>query len=369
MLTSRRFKSTSLIHRLVDDPDAFSFYQAIKLLEHYVFENEKRSASEKVQGSLGVFANPNTEVISFDTRPALKFPDRYLTSISGLNDIVPSDQRSALTVGTNVISLAGSTGVLPYHYTELILQRIKQKDSTLSIFLDIFNHRTLSLLYRSHWKYRFTYAEPLENTVAQREQFPTTPKSVVKSLVGIGTPSLSKQLAVPDETLLYFAGLLSHSVRSTHGLRQLLTSFFKLPVKIEEFIGKWQNLEEEFCSQLASRQHPKGLNAQLGCSAMLGKRIWVSQAKVRIVLGPLSADQYACFSPGSPAIKILNELAKFYLGLEHEYDISIDVDRRQLPTRTQLTTKKPSIMGWNSWLSSEKDNSSAKPLRITLSSR
>jgi type VI secretion system protein ImpH len=368
MLSSRRLKSTSLVNRLLDDPDAFSFYQAIKLLEHYSYHYKNTSEKEKACGSLGVFVQPDLESVSFQTKPSLKFPDRYLASVTP-SSILTSEQDTTFHVAANVISLAGTSGVLPYHYTELILQRIKQKDSTLATFLDLFNHRTLSLLYRSHWKYRFDYAEALENSLVPREQFSTTPKVVLKSLTGIGTSALSGQLTIPDESLLYFSGLFTHSVKSTHGLKQLLSGYFKLPFSIEEFIGKWQSLDNEFCTQMGSRQLPKGLNAQLGCSAMLGSRIWVAQGKIRIVVGPLTYDQYLQFSPSSSGVKMMNELANFYLGFDNDYEFVMEVDNKHIPKRTQLSTASASVIGWNSWLPKSKPSASEKPVRITLSTR
>ena len=45
--------------------------------------------------------------------------------------------------------------MLPYCYTELILERLREKDTSFASFLDIFNHRMISLFYRAWEKYRF----------------------------------------------------------------------------------------------------------------------------------------------------------------------------------------------------------------------
>ena len=42
---------------------------------------------------------------------------------------------------------------MPRHYTELLLQRIREKDFSLRDFLDLFNHRLTSLFYRAWEKY------------------------------------------------------------------------------------------------------------------------------------------------------------------------------------------------------------------------
>ncbi len=56
------------------------------------------------------------------------------------------------------LGLFGPSGSLPDHYTSLVIQRLRQHDFALRDFLDLFNHRTISLFYRAWEKYRFTIA-------------------------------------------------------------------------------------------------------------------------------------------------------------------------------------------------------------------
>src|SRR5947199_9804372 len=55
----------------------------------------------------------------------------------------------------NFMGLSSPTGVLPTPYTELIIERAQKKDNGFRDFLDIFNHRLISLFYRAWEKYRF----------------------------------------------------------------------------------------------------------------------------------------------------------------------------------------------------------------------
>ena len=56
---------------------------------------------------------------------------------------------SAPRMVINFMGLVGPSGVLPLYYTELIVERIRQKDRAMLNFLDIFHHRMTSLFYQA----------------------------------------------------------------------------------------------------------------------------------------------------------------------------------------------------------------------------
>src|SRR5204863_7315346 len=110
------------------------------------------------------------------------------------------------------------------------------KDHTLASFLDIFNHRMVSLFYQAWEKYRFTIAYER----GERDRF----SHHLLDLIGLGTPGLHERQAVPDDSLLFYSGLLSLHPRSATALRQILIDYFAVPVQIEQFVGCWQGLDE-----------------------------------------------------------------------------------------------------------------------------
>ena len=56
---------------------------------------------------------------------------------------------------------------------------------------------------------------------------------------------LRDRQAVPDDTLIYYAGLLAQRPRSAQALQQILADYFEVPVKIEQFAGGWYRLDGE----------------------------------------------------------------------------------------------------------------------------
>src|SRR5580693_4117999 len=167
----------SLPDNLRSGPWDFSFFQAVRLL-HLLGE---------VQQPLGSFNHPSREPVRLATRPSLGFPSSEIHSLEER-----ADQPPKMTV--NFFGLDGALGVLPTRYTELIAERLAARDTTLRDFLDIFNHRMISLLYRAWEKYRF----PVAYERGGEDAF----TDYMLDLIGLGTRGLRGRQAIPDQILI-----------------------------------------------------------------------------------------------------------------------------------------------------------------------
>ncbi len=340
-------KSTSITRKLTEAPYEFEFRQAVRLLERSsVFEKESSQSNIGIN-PVARFTPPSSESIRFATNQSLAFPSSEVDRL----------QRHERTTGAaqwqmvvNLMGLTGSMGVLPYHYTELILKRQKQKDETLEHFFNLFNHRTLSLFFQASVKYHL----PIQyerNRLHQNQKSQQEPQTrALLSLIGMGTAGLTERMYTLDESLVYYSGLFTQKVRTATGLKQILRSHFNIPVKIDQFIGQWQDLIDDVRSRLPDFNHPQGRNVCLGRSAMLGRKGWFAQGKIHIILGPLNKQQLAQFAPGTQSLKALNELVRMYVGMEHDYEFIIRVRRSDIPERIQLSGKQSPIIGWNTWI-------------------
>ena len=94
---------------------------------------------------------------------------------------------------------------------------------------------------------------------------------------------------MPDDSLVYYSGLLAQRPRSATALRQILSDYFEIPVEVEQFAGSWYPLEVQDQCQLEAR---RGINTQLGLGAVVGDEVWYQQSRVRIKLGPLPLKRY-----------------------------------------------------------------------------
>lgn len=321
MSTASRRKNTSVISRLTEAPYDFPFLQAVRLLERSAIlgNNNATKAKEKYtfnKQPVALFIPPDTETIRFRTNHSLNFSS---SEISKLNIKNNSKNNKKWEMSVNFMGLTGAQGVMPYHYTEMIAQRLKIKDKSLSHFLDLFNHRSISLFYQASNKYNLPIEYERKKLNPPKTKKRDNHTQALLSLIGLGTKSLNNRLHIRDESLFFYSGLLSQQVKTTTGLKQILRSYFNIPVEINEFVGQWQELIEDVRTRLPGRENPTGQNNGLGRSVMLGQKGWFAQGKINIVIGPLNKKQLKIFSPGTKALKALNEIVQIYIGMEYDY--------------------------------------------------
>ena len=134
-------------------------------------------------------------------------------------------------MSVNFMGLTGPQGVLPLYYSALVRDRLRARDHGLKRFLDIFNHRLISLFHRAWGKSRIH--------VDDEAGHPGRFTQHLLDLLGLGGPALRNRLGLRDEALVYYAGLLGPTQRGAAGLEQLIEDFFRVPVTVEQFVGGW----------------------------------------------------------------------------------------------------------------------------------
>jgi type VI secretion system protein ImpH len=316
---------------------------------------------------VGLSGSPSDEVVRLRAHAALWFPP------SAVHDLI-LDPGGAAVLTTPLIGLFGPSGVLPRHYTEMILRLQREakgpERTALRDWLDLFNHRFLSLFYRAWQKYRIDV--PYERGEYAREE-PDDFTRCLLSLVGLGLPGLRRRLhvshrdvwsgrqrrlaEVEDLVLLYYGGLLAQRPRNACSLESFLRDYFQTSVQVRQFQGQWLPLGEENRSRLGG---PPGGNNLLGVNLVVGERVWEVQGKFRVRVGPLSYSQFLEFLPDrTPAASrkaffILAHLVRLYAGPEWVWDIQLvlaaqDVRPCALADEGGLGAR----LGWNTWLVSQ----------------
>ncbi len=331
MATQSRRADPSLEDILFEEGYRFDFFQAVRLLERLYPHRQP----------VGREASPSAEVVRFHSRLSLSFPP------SAIHEIAPAQDGSGpaqMTVA--FMGLTGPLGVLPRHYTELLLERVRQKDYALRDFLDLFNHRLISLFYQAWEKYRSPIA--YERAVS-RGEWPDRLSQYLFDLIGMGTKGLRGRLEVEDEALLFYAGLLAQHPRSASALEGLLKDYFGVPAEVTQFVGQWLSLSEANRSRLG----PREASNALGVNAVAGSRVWDQQAKFRLRVGPLAYGEFCRFLPSGEAFGRLVGLTRFYAGQECDFDVQLILKAAEIPAcRLGETGECAPRLGWSTWLKS-----------------
>jgi type VI secretion system protein ImpH len=310
-----------VIHYLRDSPWSFDFFQAVRLLE------QARSDA----APLGHFGDPRREVVRIGAHQTLGFP---ASSIQGLDS-----EGQPWRMMVNFLGMTGPSGVLPRVYSVEVLERARIKDYTFRDFLDLFNHRAISLFYRAWSKYRLPaqYRPDLRDPVSQ----------ALLSLAGLGTKQLTGRHEVEDESFIWYTGLFAAQPRSAVALERLLEDYFGIRVEARQFAGAWYRLGSDSTCTMSDDEDASEC---LGLGAVVGDEVYDQQARVRLRLGPLSLDQYRMFLPGEPAFRRLRELTRFFSRDQIDFEAQLILDRTQVPTPGLAPEPEAVQLGWTTWM-------------------
>jgi type VI secretion system protein ImpH len=392
MPPAQRRHATAVIEQLLREPQQFSFFQAVRLLDRWMAPSSldgQGLSKLNFRNSLSL-AFPASEIESIKVH-WLAADDAKGLTVDGAAAI-PSSQPSALERMLNAVEpealprhaaqidridmtpafmgLLGVTGTLPLFYTEMLAQReLYQKDYAARAFMDVFSHRSVSLFYQAWRKHRL----PIQYEADRQNKF----LPLVLSLAGVGQKGLRNRLGgerggVADESLAYFAGALQQRTLSVKQLQQVLQHYLGAPVRIDQFVGRWYQLPEAGRFYLGHMQRQGGamgsLNGVLGKSVMLGERVWQRDLRVRVVLGPLKHCKFRRFLPGESGALALKEWLTMLSGVSLEYEINLqlqkdDVQGCALDSSRAATSAR---LGWDTFLQTRPVNEDRVDVRYDI---
>ena len=379
MPPAQRRAAAGVIEELLQNPQQFGFFQAIRLLEGWLAEGGQSGqglSRLNFRNSLAL-SFPPSEIESLvvqrhgeptDPKPAVSaavsgdaaaLPLDAVLAASGeaANDAphaLHSHEVARIDLTPAFMGLLGVTGALPLYYTETLAQREHHhKDRAARAFLDVFSHRAVALFYQAWRKHRLA----VQYEGAQRQRF--LPE--VLALAGLGQKGLRERMAgavggVADESLAFHAGALQRRTLSARQLQQVLQSYLKVPVRIEQFVGRWYRLPDEARGHLGmiagGRAGQVPTTGVLGRSAMLGERVWQRDLRMRVVLGPLDRADLRRFLPGGRGAAALKSWLTMLNGVALEYEVNLTLQRDEVQGCTLGSHRSPheARLGWDTFL-------------------
>ncbi len=336
----------NLIEALGKKPQHFEFFQAVRVLEQ-LGRRQGRDPRFEALRAVGEDSDPKREAVRFTAAQSLAFPTSEIGAFRESTS-EPDAKRPPgppkLSVG--FMGLTGTSGVLPQQFTEILIKSVRAKSVSLRDFLDLFNHRTISLFFRAWEKYRlppsYERGGPGGNDAISKSLY---------DLIGLGSGHLRDRLTVNDEAFVHYSGYLAHGPKSAAGLEAMLSDYFERRVEIEQFKGRWMNLASDELTAMPGPHDAEACFCQLGVNAVVGDRVWDVQGSFRIRIGPLTYAQFVRFMPSGNDLKKLSELTRLYIGPGLSVDVQLTLDKDEVP-ECQLVSEGEGVprLGWNTWI-------------------
>ncbi len=338
MGTDDRQTAGPLVDLLKSEPYRFDFFQAARLAELL-------RPNLMPVGHGGGYA----EAAFFHSRVALDFPASDIVEAG-----IPQDESERVDFTVAFMGLAGGSGPLPVPFTELIIERNAARDYATRDFLDIFNNRLISFLYRSRKKHRMAL-----NNLAPED---TRIARWLFNLAGLELESRRPDTRKWARSLLSYAGILSHQVRSMVGLEAMLSDYFKMPIHGDQLLGRWLQIEPRDRTRIGAL---RGANNNLGKDTTLGKRVWDQMGRIRLRIDMPNSGRLREFLPTGGAHQDLIRISRLHLQQDIDIDLRLTLAPAQI-SGTRLAASGGSRLSWTSWLNSGRSRSGDDPVRLRL---
>ncbi len=235
--------------------------------------------------------------------------------------------------------LAGPNGPLPTFLIEHICRRSAQGDHAWQAFLDVLQHRLITLFYRA-WA--------MHSPVVQEDRPRDNPlMRHLLCLMGLGELEADDQTPIDPHALVFFSGRIVPSPGSAESLEAVLGGFFGVPAQVICFQGEWMDIPP--ACHLKLGVSPEA--GALGQTTVIGERIWSVQQRFRVRLGPMSLSDYEQFLPriGSETLPCLRAWVRLIAGLGLTWDLQLVLRKEDAPG---IRLGEGARLGWTTWMSS-----------------
>ncbi len=312
MAAEDRRTTSDLKLELLKRGESFSFYQLVRLLR---FLTRRPGGTDG--GDLDLI-----ETVRIKPKLSLAFPASDVEKAEEHSGPAPDDA-PYMEVTVTFMGLYGESSPLPAFYTEDLIEQVGDDDAVAKDFIDVMHHRLYLLLFRSWCKYR-QFIQVVE------EQNPSHLERLY-SLMGFGEPVWRE--TVPDPySLIRYIGLLTQQPRGALGLKTLLRDALgAAPVEIVSNVQRKAKIPEE------QRFVMGGGIGNLGKDTFVGEEIEERMGKFRIRVGPLTAEEFQGFLPGTEKYTRLVGLTRLFVLEALVFDVELRLASGQ--------ARKPSLGG------------------------
>ncbi|MFP2423568.1 type VI secretion system baseplate subunit TssG [Pseudescherichia vulneris] len=310
------------------DVTRYNFFQLVELLHQLAV------AWEKSPGA----SNPAQEAIRFTSSASLAFPTRDIIALH-------TSPRNQFELEVSFLGLHGSQSPLPGYYLDSLAWEAAQNENRLTDFLNVFNHRLLTLLHQIWRKYRYYICFNKGCDDFSQRMF---------ALVGLGSTAIRNKLQINHEKMLAYAGLLASPGRAPEVICSLVSHCFNLE---DVTLNSWQlrkvNIAADQQNRLGSRVRVRGNNYQqksvLGVNFSIGARVADRSGKFLLCINRLTRDQFLSFLPEGSNYAPLVMFVAFIMRDQFAWDLRLGLAEQQVSGMV-LGTEQNNLLGWTSFL-------------------
>jgi type VI secretion system protein ImpH len=293
MPATQRQPGAGVIERLFAEPYRFEFFQAVRLIELWLREHG-------LLHEHGLAA-----LVRFENTTSLRFPPSDIEAIrtrgqdAGALLALLRQEREVIRITPAFMGLLGASGALPLHYSEMLAaDEHAHSDSGARAFFDMLSNRSLALFYEAWAKYRVRHRA---NAQGRDSYLP-----LLLAFAGVPADAPRDPCDLDEQVLAHFAAAIGARVVSAALLEGVLSTYFQVPVAVEQFAGMWDVLPPGLQTQLGAN------NCGLGGGATAGSRLWRCDLSYRVRLGPMARREFEKFMPGADGARALARvLAEF----------------------------------------------------------
>jgi type VI secretion system protein ImpH len=303
--------------RLIEKPESHHIFLALRIIEAQYAQSPQMGRSRR----------PREDAVRLGQEARMAFPPSTIRAFKAPDGSKPGE------LINRFFGFFGPHGPLPSHLTEFARERqINNRDPSFVAFANMLTHRLMGLLYRA-W---VTGQPAVDLDRGAGSQF----ESHIAALAGLHGDGLRNRDAMPDMAKRFFAGQMSSGSKNAEGLIAILSGFFGAPFKMQEFVGSWLDLEPDDRWEL-------GAAGGLGQSTSIGTRVWSRTAKFRLIVGPVSLEDYERLLPGGASMNKMASVVRGYLGDALDWDVNIILKADEVPSATLGGDTR---LGQTSWI-------------------
>jgi type VI secretion system protein ImpH len=207
--------------------------------------------------------------------------------VMGHSNAAPGEPaQMMLRIRTPDFSVGSALGPLPEPFLEWMRELDRAGQPAMKDFLDLFNNRLNQLRYET----RSQFEPGLNNQRPEHSQLAV----YLGALMGVGSHDQVAQIPMSPRQWLGIGDFMANSRRCAAGVIQVVSAKLDCPVKLVPLIGAWRQIDPADQYKLGNSGH------RLGIDTLLGRSMWDQQARVRLVLGPISYQQLTSLLPPLP---------------------------------------------------------------------